>query len=179
MFAEGPDEIRQWIRDGVPESQRNSESWQQERDAGVVVMPAFGDKLSAEEIDDLVAYVMAVSKMAVPEEPRARRGMERAEALGCFGCHGAGGRLAQPNPGSLKGHIPSWDGDDFPELVRDRDEFAEWVEDGISKRFSESTFARGYLDRANIMMPAFRDHLESRDIDAMWAYIEWMREQGK
>ena len=54
----------------------------------------------------------------------ARRGVARgprgngdtvAERLGCFRCHGSGGRGASRNPGSLKGYIPPWDGHDFAE----------------------------------------------------------------
>jgi mono/diheme cytochrome c family protein len=141
-------------------------------------MPAFGDRLSESEIDDLVAYVMAVSALGMPDDPAVRRGYDRARALGCFGCHGAGGRLAQPSPGSLKGYIPSWDGDDFPELVRDRAEFGEWVEEGMSARFRASPFAREYLDRPPVRMPAYKDHLEPGDVDAMWSYVEWLRSQS-
>jgi mono/diheme cytochrome c family protein len=177
MYAKNAEEIREWIRDGVPKRKAESKSWQKERDAGVLVMPAFADRLSRSQIEDIVAYVMALAHMPSPSDSLARRGFDRAQALGCFGCHGPGGRLAKSNPGSLKGYIPSWDGRDFSELVQSRDEFDQWVEHGISDRFKKSSLARMFLERANVRMPAFDQHLEPGDDDAIWAYIHWMRSE--
>ena len=126
-------------------------------------------------MEDLVAYVEAASGMPETEDSLAARGLERAEALGCVGCHGAGGRLARPNPGSLKGYVPSWDGADFPELVASRSEFDEWVESGVSRRFEHNPLARFFLDRAVLKMPAYRKHLEPGDLIALWAYVESLR----
>lgn len=175
MYAKSGDEVREWIRDGVSSTKASSETWHRERDAGVLVMPAYGDRLSDAEIDDLVAYVMAIGRIDAPRDTLAARGEERARQLGCFGCHGSGGRLALPNPGSLKGYIPSWNGNDFPELVRDEAEFRQWVEKGVSDRFAGSAFARGYLERASVRMPPFEDHLQPGDVDVLWAYITWLR----
>jgi mono/diheme cytochrome c family protein len=175
MYADGPEQIREWIRDGVPQARAESRSWQEQRDRGALVMPAFGDRLSAREIDDLVAFVSAVHGMDTPDDSLARRGLERAQALGCTGCHGAGGRLARRNPGSLKGYVPSWDGADFPELVRDRAEFDEWVESGVCDRLDRNPLARFFFDRAVLAMPAYGDRLEPGDRDALWAYVGWLR----
>ena len=71
--------------------------------------------------------------------------------------------------------MPSWDGADFPELVRDEREFREWVEDGISKRFESNPAARFFLKRARLHMPAFERHLSARDLPALWAYVRWLR----
>jgi len=172
-------EIREWIRDGVPQRLAASERWKTRRDAGAIVMPAFGDRLTDQELDDVVAYVIVVGGVDGPRDGMAHRGFARASELGCFGCHGSGGRLAPPNPGSLKGYIPSWDGKDFPELVRDSDEFDQWVRNGISDRFQNSAFARTYQDRSNIRMPAYEKHLQDGDVDALWAYVEWLRSEGK
>ncbi|MCI0658045.1 MAG: hypothetical protein L0170_13415, partial [Acidobacteria bacterium] len=80
------------------------------------------------------------------------------------------------NPKSLTGYVPSWDGADFPDLVRDRAEFGQWVEEGTSKRFQKNPIARFFLERAVLKMPAYRDHLEPGDLDALWAYVQWLRE---
>lgn len=90
MFAEDEDEVREWIRDGVPAERGRSRSWQAERDSGALRMPAFGRRLSRGQIEDLVVFVRAVSGEPAPEEAVARRGSERAQALGCTGCHGPG-----------------------------------------------------------------------------------------
>jgi len=102
-------------------------------------------------------------------------GRDRAEALGCIGCHGTGGRYARPNPGSLKGYVPPWDGADFAELVGGKAEFTEWVERGVSRRFDSNPVARFFLKRAPVKMPAYRSHLAPGDVDALWAYVVWLR----
>src|SRR6266545_6283000 len=123
MFAKTREEIREWIKDGVTAARSRSATWRRERERGALRMPAFRRRLAPAEIEDLVAFVEAAAGRPEPEDSLARRGLERSAALGCNGCHGPGGRLARPNPGSLKGYVPSWDGADFPELVRDRAEF--------------------------------------------------------
>lgn len=175
MYAKHADDVRAWILDGGTPAKRASRSWQQERDAGAVRMPAFRGVLSGREVSDLTAYVMAVSESPEPEDSLALAGRDRAGALGCTGCHGHGGRLASRNPGSFKGYVPSWDGDDFPELVRDEREFGEWVRHGVSKRFRDNPAASFFLKRARLHMPAYDRHLVKGDLDALWAYVSWLR----
>jgi len=175
MYASNADEVRQWIADGATKAKAESETWKAERRKGALRMPAFGRKLSPEEIDDLVAFVMASAGEPAPEDSLAMAGRDRAEELGCVGCHGAGGRFARPNPGSLKGYIPPWDGADFPDLVRDESEFRQWLEEGVSRRFRSDPLASFFLRRATLHMPAFRDHLEPGDEAALWAYVTWLR----
>lgn len=175
MYADDAAGVRAWIRDGSTPKRRASESWRREREAGALRMPAFGRRISEHELDDLVAFVLVTSGEPEPADSLAKAGHERAAALGCTGCHGAGGRFAQPNPGSLKGYVPPWDGPDFPELVRDRDEFEQWVRDGRSRRFREQPLAGAFLDRAALHMPAYERHLAPGDLAALWAYVGWVR----
>ena len=175
MYAKNPEEIREWIRDGVTRERARTRRWREERDRGALRMPAFRGRLSSGQIDDLVAFVQAAGGVPEPNEPQAERGLRRAEKLGCTGCHGAGGRLARPNPGSLKGYVPAWDGRDFAELVRDRTEFDQWIERGVSRRVEGNALARYFLSRAVLKMPAYEPHLEPGDLDALWAYVEWLR----
>lgn len=175
MYATNREEVRQWIADGVSRTRAQSETWRKERARGVLQMPAYGDRLTKRQIDDLVAFVLAAAGEPAPEDSLARAGLARAEALGCTGCHGDGGRYSRRNPGSLKGYVPSWDGDDWPELVRDEAEFREWVERGISTRLEQNAIARFFLDRAALRMPAYRARLEPGDLAALWAYIAWLR----
>ena len=176
MFASNDAEIREWIADGVPAARAKSTTWQQRSAQGTLRMPAFKDRLTAREIDDLVEFVRAVNGTPAPADSLALAGRDAGERLGCFGCHGAGGRLARPNPGSLKGYVPPWNGADFAELVKDRAEFGEWVEDGRGKRFADDRLARFLLDRAVLRMPAFAGHLQPGDAEALWAYVTWLRE---
>lgn len=175
MFADNEGDVREWIRDGGTKARFESKSWLEDRRKGVLRMPAYGDRLSKEKIDDLVAFVMAMSGLPAPEDSLVVFGRDRAHALGCVGCHGVGGRLARPNPGSLKGYVPPWDGPDFIDLVRDRNEFGEWVENGVSERFRHDPLAQFFLRRAPLHMPAYRVHLEPGDVDALWAYVQWLR----
>lgn len=175
MYARDAADVRAWILDGSTPRKRESQTWRTQRDSGAVRMPAYRGALSEREVADLVAYVMLVSASPEPADSLALRGRERAQALGCTGCHGAGGRLALPNPGSLKGYVPSWDGRDFPELVRDEREFAAWVQDGVAPRLRDNPAARFFLERARLEMPAYERHLEDGDLEALWAYVQWLQ----
>src|SRR5262245_50135121 len=175
MFADDADDVRAWILDGVTPKKKASKTWQEQRQAGTLRMPAFRGKLSAQEVSDLVAYVMLVSDSPEPEDSLALAGRDRVKALGCTGCHGLGGRLALPNPGSMKGYVPSWDGADFPELVTGEAEFKQWVQDGVSDRFKGNPEAMFFLKRARLRMPAYEKHLADGDLAAIWAYVRWLR----
>ncbi|MBI5838198.1 MAG: c-type cytochrome [Candidatus Eisenbacteria bacterium] len=179
MYAESPADVREWILNGVTSRRARSRSWQAQRDRGALRMPAFKGRLSARELDDLVAFVLSVSGEPEPEDSSAALGLRRAQELGCVGCHGPGGRLARPNPGSLKGYVPSWDGSDFPELVAGRAEFDQWVREGVPDRFRDNALARWFLARAALKMPAYRHHLQAGDLDALWTYVQWLRSQPR
>ena len=176
MFARDPEQIREWISDGMSKARSASQSWKEQRKLGILKMPAFGKILSKSQIDDLVELVTTISQRNIPQDSTSLVGYERADSLGCFGCHGPGGRFSRPNPGSFKGYVASWATADFPELVKNRGEFDEWVNTGISKRMENNPFARFFLYRANLKMPAYKDHLKSGDLDALWAYISWLRQ---
>ena len=178
MYAKTPDQIHEWIHNGVTRKKAASLTWRAERDRGVLKMPAFKGKMSERDMDDLVAYVMAASGSSEPEDPLASHGLRLADSLGCVGCHGPGGRLARSNPGSWKGYLPSWDGGDFPELVRDSTEFRQWVEHGVSRRFETNALAQFFLRRAVLKMPAYEKHLEPDDVPALWAYVTWLRSEA-
>ncbi len=177
MYAKSKVDVRDWIEDGVTESRAKSVTWREQRDKGTLRMPAYGKRLSARQLDDLVAFVLAAADEPAPEDSLVLVGRDRAQELGCVGCHGEGGRYARPNPGSLKGYIPSWDGPDFPDLVRDRREFDEWVERGVGRRFESNPAARFFLKRAALHMPSFEKHLAPGDLNALWAYVGWLRKR--
>ena len=142
MYAKNRSEIREWIRDGAPAARRKSPSWREASARGALRMPAYRTRLSPRQINDLVDFIEATSGLPEPDTEAAARGLTRARELGCDGCHGLGGRFSRPNPGSLKGYVPAWDGADFPELVQDRAEFGEWIERGVSRRFETNPLAR-------------------------------------
>jgi len=178
MYAKTPGEIHEWIHNGVSARRARSATWRADRDRGALRMPAFKRRMSEQQMSDLVAYVMVMAGMPEPRDSAVARGLERSEQLGCAGCHGPGGRLAIANPGSLKGYVPSWNGADFPELVRDSTEFRQWVEHGVSERIDGNPLARFFVRRAVLRMPAYEKHLTPDDVPALWAYVEWIRSES-
>lgn len=168
MFNDDERDVRAWIRDGHREGHPPDE-------AALIAMPAFGDRLTEDELDDLVAYVLAVSQFGWPEDERVATGREVAVRFGCFGCHGPEGRGLVANPGSFKGYVPPWDGGDYADLVHDRQELAQWVRNGISDRFRANPAARRILETQAIPMPAYGDRISDDELEAVAAFIDWVR----
>lgn len=171
-----PATLREWILDGMPQRVRQDPESRKALEAAAIRMPAWRERLSGAQVDDLVAYVRALATADVPENVMARKGHAVAERLGCFRCHGPGGRGAGSNPGSLKGYIPPWDGADFAELVANSGELREWILGGRPQRLQANALARFFLDRQTIRMPAFRGQLTEEELRALEAYICWLRE---
>lgn len=167
--------LREWILDGMPRRVRQDPELRGALEAAAIRMPAWRERLSNAEVDDLVAYLRALAGADVPEEPLALTGHAVAERLGCFRCHGPGGRGAGRNPGSLKGYIPPWDGRDFPELVVNEAELREWILGGRPQRLQANPLARFFLDRQAMRMPAFHGRITEEELLALEAYIGWLR----
>jgi mono/diheme cytochrome c family protein len=170
-----PATLREWILDGMPQAVRLEPELREDLESAVIRMPAWRGRLSDAQVDDLVAYLRATAGAEVPENATARQGLAAAERLGCFRCHGPGGRGAGSNPGSLKGYIPPWDGRDFEELVANASELREWIVNGRPHRLEANPVARIFLDRQTIRMPAFRDQVTDEELQALEAYIRWLR----
>lgn len=172
MYVESEQEIREWILFGRP---RRLESETDQRAIGElpVRMPAYEGVISSGQLDDLVEYYKAVAFFEKPP-PQVREGYRIASQLGCFGCHGPGGQLGAANPQSFKGYIPPWQGEDYSDLVRDRDELRAWILDGEIERFASNPAARRFMDRQVIQMPAYRNVLTDDELEALMGYIEWL-----
>lgn len=166
-------QIREWIlygapRSGVVEADRAT-------DRALIPMPAYEGEVSVTELDDLVAYIKAVSGWTPGIPDAAYEGRKIASRLGCFGCHGASGMGGVANPGSFKGHIPPWDGDEFTELVHSESELREWILDGKIRRLWSNPLARHFLDQQKTQMPAYRDHVSDDELNKMVSYFRWLR----
>jgi mono/diheme cytochrome c family protein len=173
-----PATLREWILDGMPRRVREDPESREALDAAPIRMPAWRGRLSDAQVDDLVAYLRASASADIPEDPVARNGHAVAERLGCFRCHGPGGRGAGSNPGSLKGYIPPWDGHDFTELVVDEGELREWILAGRPQRLQANPLARFFLDRQAIRMPAFRGKVTEEELRALETYIQGLRSKA-
>ena len=173
MYVDRAAEVEEWIRKGFTEKlRRDPEAWASYR-AQLLQMPAFERRLSAAQIDDLTAFVVAADGYHSPPEPLARRGEELARTH-CLGCHGVGGAGGLANPGSPFGYVPAWWGPDYRDLVRDEAELREWITAGTSQRVGKWPFVPWFWRRQTIRMPAYGEHLPAADIDALVAYIGWL-----
>ena len=144
-------------------------------EASLTSMPAWRGILSPREVDELVAYIEAVGEANRPPDAGVEKGRVAAQRLGCFGCHGPQGLGSPPNPRSLNGYIPAWDGADFAELARSDAEVKEWIVDGRPRRLREGGLARYFLDRQVIQMPAYRGRITPEEVEQVLGYIRWLR----
>jgi len=168
MWNRDERDIRVWIVRGRPEHR--------DADPGALIkMPAYGSRLEAKELDDLVAYVLTASHFGAIGDERSATGHEAAYRLGCFGCHGPEGRGLVMNPGSFKGYVPPWDGADYADLVRNDAEFRQWVKNGICERLRDNPVARRVLESQAIAMPAYRERISDSELEAIASYIAWVR----
>jgi mono/diheme cytochrome c family protein len=174
MYAHGDQDLREYILDGAPAAKLARPEYRAEQAAQALHMPAFKDVVSAAQVDDLVAFLRVVSGLLEPDAEPAQRGAELALTSGCFHCHGDMGIGGMPNPGSLKGYIPGFDGEDFRELVRNDDELRAWIAEGSIPRLRNDQLASYFIERQRIQMPAFKDHLAPADIEALVAYARWL-----
>lgn len=180
MYVENDADIRRYIEDGSHFKTSNSATHADEEDEqnhhGRIPMPAYGDIVSENDIGDLVAAFKVLAKMIRPESGTAAyAGYELAEQWRCFSCHGPAGSGGLPNPGSFTGFVPGWYGADFRELVRNRDEFNDWIREGSIQRLSSDPIANFFLRRQRTQMPPYRE-FTSEQLDNLWAYTQWLEE---
>ena len=173
-YAKSEQEIREWILDGAPARLR-AEAAGDKGEPALLRMPAWRGVLTERQVEDLVAYVKAVSDYELPDDPAAELGRQTAVRLACFGCHGPQGRGSMPNPRSFKGYVPAWDGDDFGDVARGEAEIREWILEGSPRRLREHPVARFFMGRQAVQMPAYGRHLTEAEIDALVSYIRWLR----
>jgi mono/diheme cytochrome c family protein len=176
MYVKTTADLREYILDGAPRRKREDPDYQAEMAAAALRMPAYRSHVSARQVDDLVAYLRSTSGQIVPEEKGAARGGELALTLGCFSCHGQLGGGGVSNPGSFKGYIPAFWGGDFDELVHDDDELRRWIADGKIARIAEHPIGKVFFERQALKMPAYEKVLPPADVDALVAYVRWLRD---
>ena len=168
MFNQDEQDVREWILHGHPEGRAPDEG-------ALIPMPRYEGTIGEAELDDLIAYFLAVSQFGWPEEAGVTEGRDVAVRFGCFGCHGPEGRGLVENPLSFKGYIPPWDGDDYLELVQSDAEFRQWVSNGISDRFRDNPAARRFVERQIVPMPAYGELISDEEIDQLLTFVKWVR----
>ncbi len=179
MFIKEEKEIREYILDGAPERLRKDKDWRANQAKALIHMPAFRRQLDEEDLEAIVAYFKAAAMYDSIDDETADHGRDAAASLGCFNCHGPEGRGCMPNPGALKGYIPSWDGADFPDLARNEDEIREWIQDGVARRLANNRLAVFFLRREKVQMPAYRGRISDDQLQNLVAYIRWLRKESE
>jgi mono/diheme cytochrome c family protein len=188
MYVKNDDDIRRYILKGSvpgksvsnPGEKTDAPSGGQgvESPTAAVAMPSFQKTLSGTDLEDLVAAYKYIAGMVRPPADSAeQRGFDIARKWNCSACHGEGASGGLPNPRSFTGFIPGWYGPDFHDLVRDRQEFDEWIQSGSIPRLAGNPIAAIFLRRQRVSMPAYRD-FSTRELDDLWAYVNWLEQTG-
>lgn len=177
MYVTGSAELREYVLDGMPARRRDDPAYRAEIEAAMLRMPAYRAFLTPSQVDDLVAYLRATSGQILPgaTDGKAFRGAELAIEYECFSCHGPLGAGGIANPGSFKGYVPGFWGRDFDDLVRDDGELRAWLTDGKIARIADHPIGGWFFRRQAIKMPAYGERLSPEDIDALVAYVRWIR----
>jgi len=191
MYVKSEPEIREWILYGRPKRLQHELS-EGSKDSSMarptredlrdqpprlpLQMPAFDSIVRGKKLDDLIAFYKAVAVYdTIPTE--AHDGYRVASRLGCFGCHGPGGRIGSSNPRSFKGYIPPWQGADFSDLVKKDDELRQWILKGKIDRFDSNRLACFFTRRQLIRMPSYRNALSDEELEALITYVRWLQNQ--
>jgi len=175
MYVTSTAELREYVLDGAPARQLADPDYVEGVERAALRMPAYRGRVGATDLDDLVAYLRAVSGQIMPRERVAGRGAGLAIDLDCFSCHGPLGAGGVANPGSFKGYVPGFWGEDFDELVADDDELRSWIVDGRIARIAEHPVGGRFVREQRLQMPAYGRHLEPDAIEALVAYVRWIR----
>ena len=163
MYAHDDQDLREYILDGAPAAKLRAAGVSR-RAGGAGAAHAGLSRLCVThaQVDDLVAYLRAASGLLEPlDDPAAQRRRDRPRQRLFRLPRGHGHRRACPIPGSLKGYIPGFGGEDFHELVRNDEELRGWIADGGIPRLRNDPLASYFLERQRIQMPAFKDHLQA------------------
>ncbi len=180
MYAEDCREVREFIRYGAPRAWLDDPKVRDRLKKQRLRMPAYGKTLSDEEIEDLTAFACAKEGVFDGLEGLAAQGLQIARKQGCTSCHGLAGAGGRPNPDSIAGFIPGFAGKNFQDLVTSRAEFEEWVRTGSLKRLESNPVAAFFWERQRLSMPAYGPAvLTPEDLDKLWAWITWMRQDKK
>ena len=174
MWVKSEQELREYILDGAPARKLADPRYKQRVEKQLLAMPAYRGHLGTRQLEDLIAYIRAVSGLLVPSDEIAAQGQEVAYKLGCFNCHGPMGARGSRNPGSLKGYIPGWWGNDFRDLVRSDDELRGWIRDGQIPRLRDNAVARHFIESQRVSMPAYRDFINDKQLEALVRYARWV-----
>lgn len=133
--------------------------------------------------DDVMAYFAVLRlRRAFDERVMSARdnplivGEVLARKYHCFQCHGQLGQGGFANPGSLKGYVPGYFGDDFKYLTRNGDpgSVRAWIERGLDDHLVRQPvvgqLAEYFLGRQAVSMPRF-ESLQKAEVGVLVDYV--------
>jgi mono/diheme cytochrome c family protein len=162
-------------------------------------MPAYQDRLTPGEIEDIAAWILAEGLKAqvdldakaatgssgqpLPPDQLLVAGDQLARQNGCYQCHGELGQGGVANPDSFKGYIPGFQGKDFLKLTNDgdRSEVLHWIDHGRGRAVEAGLFgriAKKYFDGQAIPMPGYRDQLATAEKELLADYLLLLNKSG-
>jgi mono/diheme cytochrome c family protein len=105
------------------------------------------------------------------ERDDVRRGREAAQRLGCFNCHGPGGKGGLANPGSEGETVPSFHEGTPMMFVSSDNDIREYILDGAPAAKLQRASYRAEMDAQAIRMPAYRGWVGEADVNALVGYV--------
>lgn len=189
------DTLVEWIANGVTadEVERHQKLF--------VKMPAYKDRLKPAEIDAIAAWILAeglkfiqdtgaevelipaTAGQTLAPDQLLVAGDRLSRKFGCYQCHGELGQGGVANPGSFKGYIPGFFGQDFLKLTAqgDRSEIIHWIDHGRGRAIESGAagwLAKKYLDGQATPMPGYRDQLTAAEKDLLADFMLLLNKSG-
>src|SRR5262245_34472204 len=99
------------------------------------------------------------------------QGRVLAARLGCFNCHGPGGRGGVHNPGSKGGEVPAFREGTVMMYAHEDKDLREYILDGAPAKKRERPAYQAEMESQAVRMPAYRGFVSDREVDLLIAYI--------
>lgn len=189
------DKLVEWITNGVTadEVEKHKKLF--------IRMPAYKDRLKPAEIEAIAAWILAeglkftqgTGKEAKPLPPSDGRPLKPDQLLvvgdrlsrkfGCYQCHGELGQGGVANPGSFKGYIPGFFGQDFLKLTAngDRAEVLHWIDHGRGQAIESGLtgkMTKQYFAGQATQMPGYRDQLTASEKELLADFLLLLNKSG-
>jgi mono/diheme cytochrome c family protein len=188
------EELVEWITHGVTAAEVETHKQL------FIRMPAYKDRLKPDEIESIAAWILAegikftqgtgADIKGVPATQQTPsgdsllvQGDRLSRKFGCYQCHGELGQGGVANPGSFKGYIPGFFGNDFLKLTAqgDRSEILHWIDHGRGQAIESGLagkLAKRYFDGQAIPMPGYRDQLSAPEKELLADYLLHLNKTG-
>ncbi len=118
-----------------------------------------------------LAWPVARDVVMPPYASDVDQGRVIASELGCFNCHGPGGRGGVPNPGSKGGEIPAFREGTVMMYAHDDQSLREYILDGAPAKKRARPAYQEEMKAQAIHMPAYRSVVTSRQVDLLVAFL--------